>query len=319
MKDSQLFYDIMKWYDKPNLELNSRAIREICHSVQSSKFAHDTVCDQFFNYIINNSETVTGETVEKVLTTCYNLSYFPENPDAFECCSQIIDRDFSVMNGLSIVQALIALTFYKAVPFDLVSKVFQSDFIKKLEQEIQMAYRLETYPQRVMQLVMQLNRAICLDFPEYNIRWFQQNFIEAQMSKKPVIRSKFQEDIRQLLLKIVPSREHLAVNRVTPYGYRIDFEIHIDNFNKFLIPNPDYYRNISFKPQTNKIAILLLGYDSTLVNNVNRLKGDELLRMRHLEMMNYKVVHVKKSDFGMMYENISAKIKHMKELLQIAA
>lgn len=309
----------MKWYEKPNLELNSRAIREICHSLQTSKFAHDTVCDQFFEYIMKNSDIVTGETVEKVLTTCYNLSYFPDNLEALECCSKIIHRDFSLMNGLSIVQSLIALTFYKVVPHSLVTNVFQSDFIKKLEQEIQMAYRLETYPQRVMTLIMQLNRAICLDFPEYNIRWFQQNFIEAQMSKKPVIRSKFQEDIRQLLLKIVPSREYLAINQVTPYGYRIDFEIHIDNYNKFLKPNPDYYRSISFKPKTNKIAILLLGYDSTLINNVNRLKGDELLRMRHLEMMNYKVVHVKKGDFGMLYENISAKIKHMKELLQISA
>jgi hypothetical protein len=268
---------------------------------------------------VNNSEIVTGETVEKVLTACYNLSYFPENPEALETCSEIIHRDFEIMNGLSIVQSLIALTFYKAVPFELVSKVFQSDFIKKLEQEIQMAYRLEIYPQRVMQLVMQLNRAICLDFPEYNIRWFQQNFIEAQMSKKPAIRSKFQDDIRNMLMQIVPNREYLAVNRVTPYGYRIDFEIHVDNYNKFLKPNPEFYENSGFKPNINKIAILLLGYDSTLINNVNRLKGDELLRMRHLEMMNYKVVHVKKSDFGLFYQNLQAKIKHMKSLLQISS
>lgn len=310
----------MKWYERPDLDLNSsRVIREICHSLQTVKFANDSLCDRFFEYILRKSEFVTGETVEKVLTTCFTLSYFPENPEALECCSQIIHRDFSVMNGLSIVQALIALTFYKAVPFELVSRVFEGNFIKKLEQEIQMAYKLETYPQRVMQLVMQLNRAICLDFPEYNIRWFQQNFIEAQMSKKPVLRSKFQDDMRQLLLKIVPHRDFLAVNRVTPYGYRIDFEIHMDNYNKFLMPDPQYYQDASFKPKVNKIAVLLLGYDTFCINDVNRLKGDELLRMRHLEMMNYKVVHVKKSDFSMFYENISAKIKHMKKLLQICA
>lgn len=308
----------MNWYDKPNLELNSRSIREICHSIQSCKFANDSLCDQFFDYIIKNSELVTGETVEKVLTTSYNLSYFPENPEVLERCCEIIERDFNLMNGLSVVQALIALTFYKAVPFELISKVFQGDFIKKLEQEIQMAYRLETYPQRVMSLVMQLNRAICLDFPEYNIRWFQQNFIEAQMSKKPAIRSKFKEDVRQLLLQIVPNREYLAVNRVTPYGYRIDFEIHIDDYNKFLKPNPDFYKDSSFIPKANKIAIILLGFETSLINDNNRLKGDELLRMRHLEMMNYKVIHVKKSDFSMLYENMRAKIKHLKKLLQIA-
>lgn len=307
----------MKWFDRPNLELNSRAIRETCYSIQVCKYAQDNACDQFFEYVIKNSDLVTGETVEKILTTTFNLSYFPENPDALEYCSQIIHRDFSLMSGLSIIQSLLALTFYKAVPFELVSKVFQGDFIKKLEQEIQMAYRLESYPQRVMSLVMQLNRAICLDFPEYNVRWFQQNFIEAQMSKKPVMRSKFQEEIQQLLLKIV-GRDYLAVNRVTPYGYRIDFEIHIDNYYKFLKPDSEYYQNSGFKPQVNKLAILLLGFDTFCINDVNRLKGSELLRMRHLEMMNYKVVHVKKSDFNMLYENVSAKIKHMKSLLQIS-
>ena len=58
----------------------------------------------------------------------------------------------------------------------------------------------------------------------------------------------------------------------------------------------------------NKIAILLLGFDTFCVNDVNRIRGAELLRMRHLEMMNYKVIHVKKSDFKMLYENVSAKI-----------
>jgi FAST kinase-like protein, subdomain 2/RAP domain len=224
------------------------------------------------------------------------------------------------MSGLSIVQALLALTFYKHVPFELVSRVFQGDFIRKLEQEVQMAYRLETYPQRVMSLIMQLNRAICLDYPEFQIRWFQNNFIEAQMSKKPALRNKFQQDVHNLLLNIVPSREYLAVNRVTPYGYRVDFEIHVDeNYtNKFLKPNAEFYETSIFKPKVSKIAILLLNFDTFCFNDIQRLRGEELMRMRHLEMMNYKVIHVKKSDFNILYENITAKIKHMKKLLQIS-
>lgn len=30
---------------------------------------------------------------------------------------------------------------------------------------------------------MQLNRAVCIDFPEAGVPWFQQNYIEAQMTK----------------------------------------------------------------------------------------------------------------------------------------
>ncbi|KAG5675734.1 hypothetical protein PVAND_005612 [Polypedilum vanderplanki] len=318
-RDSQLFYEIMNWYNNNKLDLNSRKIREICHALQVTKFSNETVCDQFINYVVENKDYVTGETVEKILTTCYNLSYFPDDMQVFDKFNEILNRDFNVMTGLSIVQSLLALTFYKSAPFELVTKVFNSDFIKRLEQEIEMAYSKNTYPRRVMTLIMQLNRAICLDHPEYNIRWFQQNFIEAQMSKKPIVKSKFHDEVHRLLLNIVPSQNYLAINKTTPYGYRIDFELHIDeNYNKFLKIDPNDYLGVNFKPKVNKIAIILLGFDTFCINDVNRLRGSELLRMRHLEMMNYRVIHVKKSDFKMLYENVAAKINHLKKLLEIS-
>jgi hypothetical protein len=320
-RDSQLFYEIMNWYSKnKNLEWNSRTIREICHPLKISKFCCDSVCDQFFEYVMKNKDVVTGETVEKILTTSYSLSYFPENIDALNCCSEIIYRDFNIMNGLAIIHSLLALTFYKAVPYELISLVFNGDFIKRLEQEVEMAYSRDTYPERVMQLVMELNRSICLDYPEFNIRWFQQNFIEAQLSKRPIMKSKFHGEVQNLLLQIVPNQDFLAVNKVTPYGYRIDFEVHLDpNYNKFMKINPADYHHLNFKPKVNKIAIILLLGIDTCINDINRLRGPELLRMRHLEMMNYKVIHVKRTDFNMLYENINAKIKKLKNLLQISS
>ena len=74
------------------------------------------------------------------------------------------------MQGISIVQALLALVFYKSCPHQLIAMVFSGDFIKRLEQEIAMCYSRNTYPQRVMNQVMQLNRAVCLDCPEVNVK-----------------------------------------------------------------------------------------------------------------------------------------------------
>lgn len=44
------------------------------------------------------------------------------------------------MNGLSIVQACLAMNFYKALPESLINRVFNIDFIKRLEDEIEMCY-----------------------------------------------------------------------------------------------------------------------------------------------------------------------------------
>lgn len=44
------------------------------------------------------------------------------------------------MTGLSIVQVCLAMNFYKALPEKLINRVFNIDFIKRLEDEIEMCY-----------------------------------------------------------------------------------------------------------------------------------------------------------------------------------
>lgn len=222
------------------------------------------------------------------------------------------------MTGLSIVQALLALVFYKACPQQLLTMVFNGDFIKRLEQEIEMCYSRATYPQRVMKQLMQLNRAACLDCPELNMPWFQQNYIEAQMSKLPVFQSRFNSEVKKILTKIVADPSLIGINHVTPYGYRIDFVVNIDNYNKFVKPIESHLNDGNNLINVNKIAILLLRLDMFCNNDINRLRGSELLRTRHLEILGYRVIHLKINDLNSLYHNFGAKIKYLKKLLTSA-
>lgn len=221
------------------------------------------------------------------------------------------------MSGLSIVQASMALVFFKACPLQLISMVFSSDFLGRVEQEIAMCYSKNIYPQRVMNEVMQLNRAVCLDYPELNVRWFQQSFVEAQASKLPVIRSKLHSDVKNILLSFVKKPDYLRIDWVTPYGYRIDFELSTDQYNRFILPPPEDYEQVNFLPHINKIAVLILNSKKFCENDMHRVKGEELLRMRHLEMLGYKVVHVKAYEFNSLFKNFQAKINYLKNLLQL--
>lgn len=315
-RESRFFHEMMKLYDKP-LNLDSRAIREISFNMTASNFRMDSVCDQFVDYVLKNWDHVTGDTLEKILTTCYTFSYFPDNEEFLRISSEIIMRDFNYMNGISIVQGLLALIFYKSCPQTLITKVFSQDFIKRLEQEIEMCYSKNTYPQRIMHQFMKLNRAVCLDCPEINVKWFQQSFVEAQITKATRVEGKVQKEVNRLLLEIVKSPDFLNVNHVTPYGYQIDFELYTDTYNRFVkIPPEKFYQRV---PEFNKVAILILSSRVFCDNDINRLKGAELLRMRHLEMLGYRVVHIKSSDFGLMYRNVKDKIGYMKSLLRLGS
>jgi len=48
------------------------------------------------------------------------------------------------------------------------------------------------------------------------------------------------------------------------------------------------------------------------------MKGVEILRMRHLEILGYKVVHIRYNEWNSMYLNVEgAKLNYLKNLLKL--
>lgn len=183
-RKSHLFQKIISKYDDmDDICISSRTIRDITYNLLTSSYRCSKLFEKFIYYINQNQKWIGAETLEKTLTCFYAVGYVPGNDEFYRVANEIIKRDFNFISGLSIIQSCLALNFFKGLDKELISMVFNINFIKRLEEEIESCYSKETYPERVLNSVMQLNRAVCLDCPEANIPWFQQNYIEAQMSK----------------------------------------------------------------------------------------------------------------------------------------
>uniref|UniRef100_A0A1A9ZWA2 RAP domain-containing protein n=1 Tax=Glossina pallidipes TaxID=7398 RepID=A0A1A9ZWA2_GLOPL len=316
LKNSVIYHRILaKYKDVKCNDLNSRILKDMAYNFTATNYLAPEMLESMFEYITNNYEHVAGDTVEKVLTCAYNLGYMPKSSEPLQKASLIMLRDFNYMNGLSLVQACLALCFYKAVSQELIDKVFCVNFIQRVENEIQMCYSKATYPERVLKLVMQLNRSVCLDYPECKVPWFQQNFIEAHMSKKPFHESSFSRDVRKFLETLLQDDSYFRCNHVTPYGYQIDFVIHFDR-DKKAIKAP---METTMLHRITKVAILLLKLDSFCENDLKALRGPDSLKIKHLEMMGYKVLRIAEHEWNSKYMNAEqAKRNYLKCLLQIS-
>ncbi|XP_030377420.1 uncharacterized protein LOC115626256 isoform X2 [Scaptodrosophila lebanonensis] len=297
-------------------DLNSRTVREMAYNFNASHFIVPELLESMFCYVAQQHAHITGDTVEKVLTCSYNLGYTPENLEALDYAALVLLRDFDYMSGLSMVQACLALCFYKTIPEELINKVFCVKFIQRIEDEIHICYSKAVYPERVLNLVMQLNRTVCLDLPEANVPWFQQNYVEAQLSKKPYFPNSFSTDVKALLRDLLKDENYFRCNHTTPYGYQIDFVIHFDKDKK---PTPAPPVETTMLDRITKVAILLLRLDSFCENDLTALRGPESLKIKHLEMMGYKVLHINEHDWNSKYMLApGAKANYLKCLLQIA-
>ncbi|XP_030555917.1 uncharacterized protein LOC115759182 [Drosophila novamexicana] len=317
LKNTQVYNQALLHYKTLQCnDLNSRVLREMAYNFNASHFFVAGLLESMFDYIAQQHEHITGDTVEKVLTCAYNLGYTPASLEALDYAALVLLRDFDHMSGLSLVQSCLALCFYKTIPEQLVNRVFCVKFIQRIEDEIQICYSKATYPGLVLNRVMQLNRTVCLDLPETNVPWFQQNYVEAQLSKKPLVPSAFSADVKHLLQDLLKDENYFRCNHTTPYGYQIDFVIHFDK-DKKLIPAPPM--EATMLDRITKVAILLLKLDSFCENDLTALRGPESLKIKHLEMMGYKVLHINEHDWNSKYMMApGAKANYLKCLLQIS-
>ncbi|KAH8281222.1 hypothetical protein KR044_011662 [Drosophila immigrans] len=339
LKNSQVYKQALARYKTINSEdLNSRVVRDMAYNFNASHFFVPELLRSMFDYMAQHHDYIAGETVEKILTCAYNLGYSPSSLESLEYAADIILRDFDHMSGLSIVQSCLALCFYKSIPEQLIIRVFCVKFIQRIEDEIQICYSKATYPSLVLNRVMQLNRTVCLDFPESNVPWFQQNYVEAQLSKRMLLErnthlnhlinlpcifskesvtpSEFSSEITHYLQGLLKNERYFRCNHTTPYGYHIDFVIHFDKDQK-PIPTPPI--ETTTLDRITKIAILLLRLESFCENDLTALRGPESLKIKHLEMMGYKVLQINEHDWNSKYMmSLGAKANYLKCLLQIS-
>lgn len=146
----------------------------------------------------------------------------------------------------------------------------------------------------------------------------------------PTIKNKFHVDIKNMLTSFLMDQNLIKIDQVTPYGYRIDFVLHFDaNHRPVPVPKHDgFFENITkwvFLDLFNlnlilfclhRVAILLLKIDSFCQNNRSHLRGQEILRQRHLEILGYRVVQISYNEWNSMYMNLpGAKLNYLKKLL----
>lgn len=134
---------------------------------------------------------------------------------------------------------------------------------------------------------------------------------------EPKIETQFHNEVKKMLIALVPDPSNIQTSQVTPYGYRIDFVLYMDGDKKFILPPTEDTKHMALV-NILRIAILLPKNDTFCENNIYYMRGTENLKQRHLEMLGYKVVHVNYNEWNSMYMNVpNAKLNYIKKLLHL--
>nr|XP_030134291.3 FAST kinase domain-containing protein 1, mitochondrial isoform X2 [Taeniopygia guttata] len=167
----------------------------------------------------------------------------------------------------------------------------------------------DTMKQRVHSSLMKLNRAVCLECPEFHVPWFHEPYCQRVFHNSMSQVSPQRQHIHRMLTEILGGSHYSRISVLTPYYYEIDFECVLDVNKKPLscmaqnmalgeVGGIHLRHDIKEKgrkalpPGAQRIALEFLDSRAFSKDYSRHLKGEPAMKKRHLEMLGYQVVQI---------------------------
>ncbi|XP_040057294.2 FAST kinase domain-containing protein 1, mitochondrial [Gasterosteus aculeatus] len=236
------------------------------------------------------------------------MNYDPEQADElYDVCIQRFIPHISSFDPHRLVLLAYALSVADCFPEEMAREIFSIDFLRKLDAQ------LETLPDslnmRTRLCLMELNRAVCLECPEFQVPWFHERYCQRLQKKGNGPVGPVQQQIHKLLGEVLGGINCVRVAVVTPYFYTLDFECTLDKQLQPLAYSEPSTLQISDRgqvhwgkssvetigdvlpPGAQRVAVDFLDSKS-FCKNTPHMKGEALMRKRHLEILGYRVVQI---------------------------
>ncbi|NXU47123.1 FAKD1 protein, partial [Turnix velox] len=265
--------------------------------------------------LLGRIAAVTTESIDKIhpmeiyfiLFLFSTLNYEPPaGEEFFQSCIKQLASNLSFFQAHHLVHLGHALAVAGYFPPFLIKRIFNVSFLSKLEAQLEVLPN--TQKQRVRLHLMELNRAVCLECPEFHIPWFHERYCQRVFCRGDSWINPLRQHVQRMLAQILGGSSYARTAVLTPYYYEIDFECILDENKK---PLPYVTQNTplddvegtrwrcDIKDEERKalpagaerIALEFLN-SKAFSKNSCYLKGEPAVKKRHLEMLGYRVVQI---------------------------
>ncbi|NXI52510.1 FAKD1 protein, partial [Chloroceryle aenea] len=266
-----------------------------------------SLLDRIASVTVENTDKIHPFEIYLILFLFSDLNYDPPaNGHFFENCIQNLTSDLSCFENHHLVLLGHVLAVAGYFPPVLITRIFNISFLSKLDTQLEVLPH--SLKQRVRSHLMKLNRAVCLECPEFHIPWFHEHYCQRVFHNSSSRISPLRQHVHRMLTEILGGSHYARISVLTPYYYEIDFECVLDE-NKnplpFMAQNIplDHVEGIhsrrdlkdegrrALPPGAQRIALEFLD-SKAFCKGSHHLKGEPAVKKRHLEMLGYRLVQI---------------------------
>nr|XP_057937848.1 FAST kinase domain-containing protein 1, mitochondrial [Doryrhamphus excisus] len=298
MATLQRMMDQINWTNVPELALFVARTHQVCPPLM----------ERIASVAVQDIQKIHPSAMYSILLPFSFFNYDPEGADQlYDVCIQRFTPHIGSFDPHLLVLLAYSLAVADYFPEELIREIFNIDFLGKLDTELEMLPN--TLNMRTRLRLMELNRAVCLECPEFQVPWFHDRYCQLMLDRGKGSVSPVQQQIHKILAEVLGGMNFVKAAEVTPYFYTLDYECILD---KHLQPLPyskpgilqisdrekihwgpsslDTIRK-ELPPGAQRVSIDFLDSKS-FGKNSHHMKGEAQIRKRHLEILGYRVVQI---------------------------
>ncbi|XP_067843620.1 FAST kinase domain-containing protein 1, mitochondrial isoform X3 [Heptranchias perlo] len=212
--------ETMATFDRLIDQITWSNVPEFALFLTKTNCLHTGLLDQIASVTLEHINKIHYSATYAILLPFTILNYDPpQGEDFFESCIQRFRPHLSLFAPHLLVLFGYSLALADYFPEDIIKTIFSVDFLAKLDSQ------LDTLPDvlnmRIRLRLMELNRAVCLECPEFQTPWFHDRYCQQLLNKGNVYVSAIQQQIHEILGQLLGGSNYAKASVFTPYYYFI--------------------------------------------------------------------------------------------------
>ncbi|XP_045431390.1 FAST kinase domain-containing protein 1, mitochondrial isoform X2 [Pipistrellus kuhlii] len=308
--------------------INYTNVAGIAYFISRTNYLNTLLLDKIASVVLQQIEKIHPFAIFPIILPFSTLNYDPPQRDEFfGTCIQHLNSYLSLLDPLRLVFLGFFFATLEYFPEDLLRTIFNIKFLSRLDSQLEILY--STLNRKVQFRLMELNRAVCLECPEYQIPWFHDRFCQQLYNKDIGSLNGAQQQIYKMLAEVLGGANCVKASALTPYYHLLDFECILDkrknplpygNHNVTLgkMPQMHWESNTqivgsSLPPGAERIALEFLDLRA-FCRNIPHLKGKSAMKKRHLEILGYRVIQIPHFEWNsMVLSTKGARMDYLRE------
>ncbi|CAM9624527.1 unnamed protein product [Lampetra planeri] len=302
-----------------------------CELLISTYYLQPEVLDSIAAVAMHNIKQIHYKTCYTVILLFALMNYEPPNGEEFfnVCIEHITPHLGHTFHLLLLGYVLSLLNIY---PESLTRTIFSLPFLTRLDRHMELVP--ENLQLTLQDRLMELNRNVCLEAPEFRVPWFHERHCQQSLTKERSSTYPVKRQIYSILCEVLGGISFAKLSAITPYYHVVDFECILDKQGR---PVPYVERGFMLGPEATlgpwasgdagatgrrelppgaqRIAVQFLD-GRAFCKGERRLKGPVVAKMRHLEILGYRVVQIPHFELNSMeLSSRAAWVRYIKEKL----